>query len=100
MWLPAVPSSSSKVTTSRELCVRAQSTYAGRCALAQLSPAATPQSCMSSQRFGTTKETVGSFVRSVGSAEYGWLTEVGSAGKSAHGTCLRAYRPARQTVEP
>ena len=55
---------------------------------------------MSSQRFGTTHETVGSWVKSVGNALNGWLAVAGTLLKFTHGLCLRAYRPEVQTVEP
>jgi hypothetical protein len=42
------------------------------------------------QRFGTTKDTVGSLAKSVGKALYGWLALAGTLSKSTHGLCLAA----------
>src|SRR5690242_4159125 len=100
MWAPtnkvaillsACLSSSSKVTISKLLCVLAHCAYASRCRLAHLSPADTAQLCMSWQRFGTTHENTGSFVKSVGNDEYFLLTAYWSRSvKFVQGACLRA----------
>ena len=57
---------------------------------------------MSLHMFGTTIDTVGSWVKSDGKALNGWLVLSGSLLELAHGTCLRSYRPpsASQAVEP
>ena len=57
----------------------------------QLSPVAILQSCMSLQRFGTTKETVGRVVKSDGQEAYvlSWAASA-VAVQSASGLCLRA----------
>src|SRR3974390_1663416 len=55
---------------------------------------------MSSSRFGMTKDSVGSLVKSVGNAVKGWLTECARSEKSVQGTCFRAYSPETQTCDP
>ena len=57
-------------------------------------------SCMSSLRFGMTKESVGRVVKSVGKLVNGWFAFVDTLVKLIHGLCLRAYAPEVQTVEP
>src|SRR2546423_2731727 len=98
MRLLALWSSSSNVTTSRLLWVFAQVAYAPRWFFSQVSPVLTPQSCMSLHRFGTTTETVGSVVKSVGRSLNRRLLAAGTLLKSTHGLCLRAYRPEVQPV--
>src|SRR5256885_717604 len=66
--------------------------------VSQVSPVDTPQSCMSLHRFGTTNDSLGSVVRSVGKSLNRLLAEDGTLLKSAHGLCLRAYRPEVQPV--
>src|SRR5258705_3358693 len=100
MWLSAELSSSSKVTMSTLRWAEAHCRYASRCARAQASPVPTEQSCMSSQRFGTTKETVGRLSNEVGKLVYGWLAAAGTLSKSAQGLCLAAYPPWVQAREP
>src|SRR2546423_6576624 len=98
MRLLALRSSSSNVTSSRLLCVFAQVTYPRRWLFSRVSPVDTPQSCMSLHRFGTTNDSIGSVVRSVGKSLNRLLAEDGTLLKSAHGLCLRAYRPEVQPV--
>src|SRR2546421_1356056 len=100
IWLPCASSSSSKVTISRLLWVFAQRAYASRWVRAQLSPAATDPSCMSSFWFGTTTETVGSFAKSVGNRENRRFALDGTLLKSTQGLCLRMYDPLRHPVYP
>lgn len=57
-------------------------------------------SCISSFRFGITKEMVGSVVKSVGKAVNGWFALLGMLLKLIHGECLRAYAPDVHTVDP
>src|SRR2546421_1175558 len=97
LWLR---SSSSKVTTSRLLCALAQVAYPPRWFFSQVSPVDTLQSCMSLHRFGTTKATEGSLVKSVGKSLYRRLPEAGTLLKFTQGLCLRAYRPDVQPVYP
>ncbi len=47
-------------------------------------------SCMSSVRLGSTMETVGRFVKSVGKLVNGWFEVVGTLLKFTHGACFRA----------
>ena len=46
--------------------------------------------CMSSLRFGMTKEIVGKVVKLVGKLVKGWLLALGTLEKSTHGLRLRA----------
>ena len=55
---------------------------------------------MSLHRFGTTTETVGSVVKSVGRSLNRRLLAAGTLLKFTHGLCLRAYRPEVQPVYP
>lgn len=57
-------------------------------------------SCMSSNRFGVTKEIVGSVVKSVGKLVNGWLELVEILVKLTQGLCFSAYSPEVHTVEP
>lgn len=57
-------------------------------------------SCMSSLRFGSTIEIVGSVVRSAGKLLKGRLEVAGTFVKLVHGACFRAYAPEVHTVEP
>src|SRR6476620_6832833 len=100
MLLPPPPSSSSKVTMSRLLCVLAHCAYASRWVCIHVSPVEIEQSCMSLHRFGTTHDTVGSWVKSVGNALTGWLDGAGTLLRLTHGLCLRAYWPDVHTVDP
>src|SRR5438309_11743599 len=59
-----------------------------------------PQSCMSLHRFGMTQETVGSLAKSAGKLGKGCCAAVDTFLKAIQGTCLAAYLPAEQTVEP
>src|SRR4051812_47755083 len=81
-------SSSSHVTTSRLLCVRAHLAYWARCDAAQWSPTAMVPSCMSSARFGLMKLTVGSFLKFRGKLEKS-RPSPDSLGKVAQGLCFR-----------
>src|SRR5580765_3988848 len=55
---------------------------------------------MSSTRLGTTHETVGSLLKSVGKLVNGWLSLEMSLEKSVHGACFRTYSPYAQISEP
>src|ERR1700746_2511072 len=66
----------------------------------QASPWAMVPSCMSSRRSGITNETVGKVVKLAGKLVKGWFALAGTLVKLTHGTCLRAYSPEVQTVEP
>src|SRR4051795_170042 len=79
IWFDWLESSSSKVRMSRLLCVWAHWTYELRLSFSHASLAATLPSCMSCCRSGTTKETVGSFVKSDGKSEKGRLSLAGIA---------------------
>src|SRR5947207_3925438 len=100
MRLLALRSSSSNVTSSRLLCAFAQVAYEPRWFFSQVSPVDTEQSCMSLHRFGTTTETFGSVVKSVGKRLNRRLLDDGTFVKFTHGLCLRAYEPDVQPVYP
>lgn len=70
--------------------VLAQSAYALRLFLSQVSPVPTEQSCMSLHRFGTTKDTLGRVVKSVGNWVIVFAVLVGTLEKANQGLCLRA----------
>src|SRR6266536_6001762 len=89
IWLPPEESSSSKVRMNRLWCVFAHCTYPSRWERAQVSPVDTEQSCMSSQRFGTTNDRVGRVAKSVGNRENRRLLAAGTLPKFTHGLCLR-----------
>ena len=57
-------------------------------------------SCISSLRLGSTIDTVGRFVKSVGKLVNGWFDVAGTLVKFTHGACFSAYAPEVQTVEP
>src|SRR2546421_10405359 len=98
MRLLALRSSSSNVTSSGLLCVFARVRSPPGWFFSQVSPVDTPQSCMSLHRFGTTNDSLGSVVRSVGKSLNRLLAEDGTLLKSTHGLCFRAYRPEVQPV--
>src|ERR1700757_537002 len=102
IWLLCEESSSSQVTISRLLWVLAHFAYALMLLESQVSPCAMVPSCMSSFRFGITHETVGSEAKldELGKLVNGRLSEAGTLLKLVHGTCLRAYAPEVQAVEP
>jgi hypothetical protein len=60
------------------------------CCCSHVSPCAMVPSCMSSVRLGSTMETVGRFVKSVGKLVNGWFEVVGTLLKFTHGACFRA----------
>lgn len=57
--------------------------------LSQVSACEMVPSCMSSLRFGMTKEIVGKVVKLLGKLVKGWLLALGTLEKSTHGLCLR-----------